>query len=142
MAKKQRSSSYDPQRGQYKATPNRPVKVSFSEFRFVRIELSESEKNEFRAMLAAGEYDELAFDDLLREGYKHTRSFDDTHNTYISTLTAQYKDMPDSGLVLTARGSSTAVADALLRHKHGYICGDDGWAAAETARGGSYDDIG
>lgn len=142
MAKRRLSSDYDPNHGVYKSTVNRPVKVSFSEFRFVRIELTAAEKDEFRGMLASGEYDNLDFTPLLREGYKLSVSYDLTHSTVVASITAQYKDMLNAGLVLSARAGSEPAARAMLLHKHSYICGDDGWAASESSRGGSYDDIG
>lgn len=142
MAGKKRNTYDDTDGSSHKPAANRPVKVPFSDYRFVRIELTEAEKNEFRSQLATGEFDEFDPSDWCKSGYKLTFSFDDSHNTFIATLTAQYKNMPNSGLVLTGRGGSIPTALAVLQFKHVYLAGDDGWSAAEAARGGSYSDIG
>lgn len=142
MAKQSKRQHPDANHGHTYTAPNRPIKVPFADYRFVRIELTEKEKDEFRGQLASGEFDDFDPSDWCRSGYKLTFSFDDTNNTFIATLTAQYKNMPNSGLVLTGRGGSIPTALAVLQFKHIHLCGDDGWKAAESLRGGSYSDIG
>lgn len=142
MAKRRYTKNDDPNHEGYAVPSSRPLKVPFAQFRFVRIELDEAEKTEFREMYSAGEYDRLEFDGLLREGYKLTVSYDVTHSTFIASLSGVYKDMPNAGLVLTGRGNSEAVARAVLMHKHSYVCSDELWTAIENSRGGSYSDIG
>lgn len=142
MAKRKYAKSADPNHEGHSNPVNRPIKVPFAEFRFVRIELDEPEKTEFRAMLSAGEYDGLDVSDILVEGYKLSISHDPTHSTFVASFTGQYKNMPNSGLVLTGRGSTASIALAVLVHKHSYVCGDEFWSVVESGRGGSYSDIG
>lgn len=142
MAKKSRN--YDANHGERTrdVRANRPIKVGFADFRFVRVELTEAEKAEFRALLTGGEFDVIDFDGWVRDGYKLSLTYDEQHSSFIATLTAQYRDMPNAGLVLTGRGKTVAAALAVLEFKDRYLAGDDGWAAAEQRRGGSYDDVG
>jgi len=118
------------------------VKVPFAEFRFVRIELSEKEKSEFKALLDSGEFAEIPLDEWLDRGYKLTVSRDDKSSGVICSVTAVYTNAPDAGLVLTARGRDAITALSVLAYKDKYLAGDAGWLACESSRGGSYDDIG
>lgn len=120
----------------------RLVKVPFSDHRFLRIELTAAEKDEFRSLLANGEFDGKEYDDWCRAGHKLSVSFDFQHNTFTVSLTGQYVGMSNAGLVVTARGSTVATALAALQFKLDYIIGDDEWVATQDSRGGSYDDIG
>lgn len=117
-------------------------KVPFNEFRFVRIELSEKEKSEFRSLLESGEFDALQIDGWLERGLKLSVSRDYQNNSVVASLTAQYTECVDAGLVLTAHGSDAATAIAVLTYKDHYLAGEAGWSACETSRGGSYSDIG
>lgn len=139
-AKRDRTNDTD---GRHKSVKsNRPIKVPFAEFRFVRIELTEPEKDEFRKLRDSGEFDTVDVDHWAKQGYKLSVSYDDQHNSIIVSLTAQYRDMDNSGLILTGRGASYASALGVLEYKDKYLCGDVGWLAAESGRGGSYGDIG
>lgn len=117
-------------------------KVAFGEQRFVRIEPTAAEKEEFRALRDAGEFDDLDVDGWLEAGYKLSINREERGGGRIATLTGQFTDMLNAGLVLSARGSSAALALAFLDFKDRYLCGEAGWKAAEDLRGGSYDDIG
>ncbi len=142
MSKRRSKSASEVNHGEQRSKPSRPVKVAFSDYRFVRIEFTEAEKAEFRSLLASGEFDSSNRDDWYREGYKLSVSWDVTHNTFVASLTGQYRDQQNAGLVLTARGNSEAIALAALEFKHLYLCSDGLWSAAEDSRGGSYSDIG
>lgn len=135
---------YKPAKGDRKSRggDGKPAKVSFAEFRFVRIELTEREKDKFRELRDSGEFEPLDIDSWMQQGYKFSASYDPQYNSVVVSLSAQYRDMPNAGLILTGRGGSFASAVAVLEYKDKYLAGDDGWLAAETSRGGSYSDIG
>lgn len=117
-------------------------KVPFNEFRFVRIELTEPEKQEFRALLDSGEFDEIPLDGWIGRGFKISISPDDKGGGIIASLSATYSDSDNKGLVLTARGRDAITALAVLEYKDKYLAGEDGWGSCEDRRGGSYSDIG
>lgn len=117
-------------------------KVPFSEFRFVRIELTEQEKNSYRQLLESGEFDEIPLDEWLASSYKVSLSADGEGGGVVASITSVYSDSPNAGLVLTARGRSAVSALAVLTYKDRYLAGEDGWLACESGRGGSYSDIG
>lgn len=127
-----------------KETPKevKRVKVQFSSYQFVQMELSNEQKAEFRALASSGEFDRIDVDGWLHEGYKLTINYDDAHTTVIASLTAQYTDMENSGLVLTARGSDFSTAVAVLYFKHRYIAPDQLWRSYTNTRDRSADDIG
>lgn len=118
------------------------AKVPFTAYRFIRIELTEPEKVEFRELLAGGEFEGDAVTDWVQQGYKFTVNYDHQHSTFLASLSGQYENMLNAGLVLTGRGSSAPVAVAVLEYKDRYLADETGWAACETSRGGSYSDIG
>lgn len=117
-------------------------KVAFNDFRFIRVELTEPEKDEFRSLLEGGEFDPLPLDDWLERGLKLTLSAERGKRTVIASLSGVWLDGGDAGLVLVGRGGDAITAMAVLQYKDEYLCGDEGWLAAETRRGGSYSDIG
>lgn len=126
----------------YKNSRRDNGKVPFTDFRFVRLELTEAEKNEFRELYSAGEFEALDIDGWLEAGYKLSLTKGDAGATVVATLSGQYRDMLDGGLLLTGRGSSVALALAVLSFKHNTLADEDGWLAAEDRRGGTYSDIG
>lgn len=119
----------------------KPSKVPFSSIRFVRIELSETERAEFKSLVESGEFEHLPLDVWCETGYKLSVSRDPNGNGCLATLTGQYTNMPNAGLVLSGRGRDAATAMAVLEFKDRYLCDDGGWSEAETARGGGYTDI-
>lgn len=118
------------------------AKVPFASYRFVRIEFTEAEKVRFRELYAGGEFGEPPIDHWLDSGYKLSLSKDAKSGSVIASLTGQYSDMLNAGLVLTGRGGAAAVALAALEFKDSYLADETGWGAAEALRGGSYDDVG
>lgn len=131
-----------PESGRGKRKSKESGKVPFGDIRFVRIELLEHEKQEFRSLLAAGEFSELSADDFLESGYKVTFSNDPRSEGVICSVTALQAEHPNGGLVLTGRGRDSFTAMAAASFKDRYLCPDGLWRAAEDQRGGSYDDIG
>lgn len=117
-------------------------KVSFSDFRFVRIELTEAEKSTFKSLLESGEFDPIPLDDWISRGLKLSVSGDGENGTVLASLTVPYADMHDAGCVLTARGRDAITALAVLCYKDSYLAGEGGWRQSESERGGGYSDIG
>lgn len=117
-------------------------RVPFADFRFVRIELLEGEKERFRDLLAAGEFAPLDADEFIVEGYTVKYTYDDKAKTVICSVSQPFVEHHNSGLVLTGRGRDTVTALAVCAFKHRYLCQDTLWREAEAQRGGSYDDIG
>lgn len=131
-----------PEGGRDKRKSKGAGKVPFADIRFVRIELLESERQEFRAQLASGEFDDISIDDFLDSGYKITFSNDPRGAGVICSATALQGDHPNAGLVLTGRGRDSATALAVVSFKDSVLCPDGLWRAAEDRRGGSYSDVG
>lgn len=136
----------DPKKGSFRAADPKPKggsgKLSFDQYRFVRIELTEAEKVEFRSQLASGEFDGLDVDDWIERGNKLTLAGDKKGGGVLASLSQQNVSHPDAGLILTGRGGTVTIALAVLAYKDRHLAGDDGWKACEAQRGGSYDDIG
>jgi len=116
--------------------------VPFSEMRFVNLELSEKEKEEFRALLAADEFTGEFLDTCIKAGYKITYSADKNGGGVLCSIRCEAAGLLDSGLILTGRGKSARIALAVCEYKSAYLSDENGWAAAENARGRSQDDIG
>lgn len=119
-----------------------PERYSFSEMRFVRIELSEAEKGEFRQLLEAGEFNAGFLDECVSAGYYITIGKDKNGGGVLCCVRAEYKAMLDGGLILSGRGKDVFTASAVCEYKATYLADENGWLAAETRRGGSYSDIG
>jgi len=117
-------------------------RVAFADMRFVRIELLESEKDEFRALLDSGEFETVSIDNFIERGYKVTYTRDTRGGGALCTVSAGDADHPNAGLMLTGRGRDATVALAVVAFKDIYLCPDGLWRAAEDSRGGSYSDIG
>lgn len=118
------------------------AKVPFGQGRFVRLELTESEKDEFRELHGSGELGEFDHDHWLQAGYKLSSSYDVRNKATVVSLTQQYAGMDNAGLTLTGRGGTYDKALSVLQYKLVYLVGDELWAAIEAQRGGSYGDIG
>lgn len=118
------------------------TRVAYSDYRFVRIELTEQEKQQFRDLLAAGEFESLSVTDFVREGYKLSFSEGDEGHTVICSVSQPHADHHNAGLILTGRGGDAETALAVVAFKHVYLCEDTLWRSAEDNRGGSYNDIG
>lgn len=118
------------------------LKVPFSDFRFVRIELLEGEKEQFRSLMESGEFTDVDVDGWLLEGYSLKHTYDPQNKTFVCSLSQPYAEHPNGGLVLTGRGRDTATALSVVAFKHFYLCEDTLWREAESRRGGSYSDIG
>jgi hypothetical protein len=116
--------------------------IPFSEMRFVRIELTEAEKEEFRALMANEEFTSDFLDKAVRAGYKVSFSLDKNGGGVLCSIRAESRGLLDAGLILTGRGKTIAVAVAVCEYKSNYLADENGWLAAETRRGGSFDDVG
>lgn len=117
-------------------------KVAFADFRFVRIELLADEKEDFKALLAAGEFSDVTPDQFISEGYTVKFSAGDNGSTVICSISQPCADHPNAALVLTGRGRDTATALAVCVYKHTILATDGLWRECESRRGTAYDDIG
>lgn len=116
--------------------------IPYGEMRFVRIELTEAEKQEFRALLAAEEFSPDFTDRVLTAGYKVGLSVDKNGGGFLCSIRAEARELLDAGLILTGRGKTVAIAVAVCEYKSTYLADENGWLEAEIRRGGSYDDVG
>lgn len=116
--------------------------IPFNQMRFVRIELTEAEKQDFRALLAASEFSWAFLDKCIEAGYKVTFSRDKDNRGVLCSIRCETTGLLDSGLILTGRGGTVSTALAVAEYKTNYLADENGWLAAETRRGGSYDDVG
>lgn len=138
----------DPDRKPSKKQPKKVVsndkreKVPFGASRFARIELSTEEKEDFKALLANGEFGMGAVSHWLDMGYKLSLNRDEAGGGIVAVLSPIFKDCENAGLQLSGRAGDFATALAVLEYKDFYVAGEDGWAACENRRGGSYQDIG
>ena len=138
----------DPQPKKGKKTTQRTYnsekreKVPFGSARFARIELSEAEKEDFRALRAGGEFDLTVVGVWLDMGYKLSLSRDERGGGMVAVLTPLFLDVENAGLQLSARAGDWAGAVDVLEYKDRYVAGEDGWAACENIRNGSHSDIG
>lgn len=128
------------------ARPNRNSKdagrsVPFGEMRFVRIELTEAEKKDFRALMEAEEFGWDFIDECIKAGYKVTFNLDKNGGGVLASVRCETTGLRDAGLILTGRGSTAAIALAVAEYKNGYLADDDGWLAAETRRTSDSDDV-
>lgn len=128
--------------GSTPAAGKKAGKVGYSDFRFVRIELLDKEKEEFRSLLAAGEFDHVSVDDFIQEGYKVTFVGQDGGNTALCSISQPNDNHHNAGLILTGRGRDSATAVRVCYYKDKYLCDDGLWREAEARRGGQYDDVG
>lgn len=117
-------------------------KLGFGDYRFVRIELLTSEKDQFKADVEAGDWTAPDMDEYLGKGYTLKFSSDPRGSGRLCTITCTDVESGDAGLQLTGRGSTAAAAYSVAAYKDFVICGDRSWLEAEHERGGSYDDIG
>jgi len=141
MAKRRTDSDGNAIGGTRRAS-NVADKFSYGEMRFVNIELTAEEKEEFRKLLDANEFHPSFLDRCLAQNYTVTIGKDKRGNGILCSIRAEYKDMLDGGLILTGRGKDVLTAIAVCEYKNGYLADENGWLAAETARAGSYSDIG
>jgi len=116
--------------------------IPYTEMRFVRIELTETEKQDFRSLMAAEEFSGDFIDRVLLAGYKVTLSPDKNGGGFLCSIRAENRELLDAGLILTGRGKTVATAVAVCEYKSNYLADENGWLAAETRRGGSFDDVG
>lgn len=124
------------------ASKGKQGKIPFSDFRFVRIELTEDEKQTFRALLDSGEFDGISPDDFVSQGCKVSFSAGDDAGTIICSVTCTDPTAVNAALVLTGRGRISTTALAVCMYKHIYLCSDGSWREGEARRGGGYSDIG
>jgi len=131
-----------------KSTPrqkvNKPLtaRVPFERMRFVRLELSQGDKEVFKAWLAEDESYTLDVDSLLRIGYEVSAKLDSAGDGVLVSLRSPFIDGQNSGLVLTGRGGSYARAIQVLAFKIDYLVGGRAWEEAENSRRSDLDDIG
>lgn len=121
---------------------NSSERYTYNEMRFVRIELTEEEKEEFRTLLAADEFHAAFLDTCLAAGYNVTVGTDKRGGGVLCCIRAELKELLDGGLILSGRGKDFLTALAVCEYKATYLADENGWLEAEVRRGGSYSDIG
>lgn len=111
-------------------------------FRFVNIELTAEQKEDFKALLAAGEFNEVCVDDWTRLGYKVSFTSGDAGKTSICSVVCGVEGDPNHGQILTGRGGDSTTALRVAAYKDTYLCEDGVWGTSPNLRGGAAGDIG
>lgn len=129
--------------GKKTSTPSRPdTRLGYGDYRFVRVELSTEQKDEFRALVDAGEFDRFSIDDFLKSGYTVKFSAQDAGKTITCSVTCGVAGDVNCGLILTGRGRDSTTAARVVAFKDVYCCDDGAWASGERRGGEASDDIG
>jgi len=121
---------------------NSDARYTYGEMRFVRIELTDDEKTEFKSLMETGEFNTEFLTQCVNARYNITIGKDKRGNGILCCVRAEFKDMLDGGLILAGRGKDVTTAIAVCEYKATYLADENGWAAAEVGRGGGYSDIG
>jgi len=124
------------------SSSDKPVRVPFSELQFVNLELSSAEKTNFRELDDSGEFDDVDIESWILLGYKLSISYDFKNACCTASLTASYRNMVNSGLILSARAGSASAAIRVLAFKDKYLADDGLWQPAADRRRGTDSDIG
>lgn len=111
-------------------------------FRFVNIELTALQKEDFKTLLAQGEFDHVRIDDWTRLGYKVSFTTGDRGETSICSVVCGVEGDPNYGQILTGRGSDSTTALRVAAYKDTYLCEDGVWGTSPNLRGGTAGDIG
>lgn len=122
--------------------PVRKTKLGFNDYRFVRIELDQEQRNHFKALQTSNEFEEFeALDQYLGGGYKASFNKDPNGGGVICAVSCSSPDDPNHGLILTGRGATAPIAWNVFRFKTLYLCEDEIWATGERGSGVN-DDVG
>lgn len=121
---------------------SKPRALAFSELRFVNLDLSPAEKEEFRNLLADGRFDAVPFNDWLANDFSFKLSLSKDKRSVVATLTCSNSEHVCGGGILSAFGGDAATAIAVLRYKDEVLSDENGWFAAEANRGKHTPDIG
>lgn len=131
----------NPKNSKSQRKADKPVKVGFSMTWFVRIELTNEEKDDYRENYSQAFEPAEAIDDWLDRGFKVSFNRDTNGRGVLASIFAQWSGMEDSGGILTARGATATAAVGVLVYKDRIVCGERTWKETQNERGGGYDDI-
>lgn len=115
--------------------------IPYGEMRFIAIELTSEEKDEFRALLAAGDIEPLDVTGYVTAGYEVTYKRDKAGGGVLLSLRAPLYELDNGGGIVTGRGGDAETALAVLSYKVQYLIGDRLWSEAEHERRGNAADI-
>lgn len=114
--------------------------IAFNDYRFVKLDLSNDEKVDFRGQLESGDFEHIDAGYFLSQGYSVKLSPQDDGKTVLCTVVCSDSTHHNAGLLLTGRANDAATAIRVAAYKDGVICDNGNWLAAEyTRRGGPYD---
>lgn len=111
-------------------------------YRFVNIELTSSQKEEFKALLADGEFDDVSLDAWLLAGYKVTFSSGDGGKTVVCSVICGVVGDANYGYILTGRGGDSTTALRVAAYKDTYLCENGEWLTSPNLTAKSTGDIG
>lgn len=94
--------------------------------RFLDIRLNERQKDDLRGYDLEEEFPRDMVDDLVRQGYKYSLSYDPKNDTYIASLTDRLPGSAFQSTTLTGRGSTAANAHAALLYRH-FVVANEEW---------------
>lgn len=121
--------------GRAKPRNSKPPKLSFGDYRFIDVELTSDEKDDFRERLEEGSFVPLSVTDYLREGYTVKFSPRDGGKTVVCTLTCTDASHQNAGLSISGFAGDDATAFSLVSYKDVVICNNGQWLASENDRG-------
>lgn len=134
--------NYDEKNGKSRSRAAAVPSKQFGEFRFVNIEFTTGEREDFKLQFQAGEFDGYTIDHWLQQGYKVSFSVGNAGTTRICAISCKEAGHPNAGLIITGRGTDTATALGAVSYKIGVLCTDGLWQEAADRRGGTVDDVG
>lgn len=117
-------------------------RLAFGDYRFVRIDLSSEEKDDFHTRVGDGSFRPLGIAAYLSDGYSVKFSQADGGKTVVCTLTQTNVSHPNAGLSISGRGRDTETAFAVVAYKDIVVCNDGQWLQTEYERSGTSPDIG
>lgn len=112
------------------AKSNSKNSKDWQQFDFVEVRLNEEEKTDFKKRYSS-EADKLLgmVDEIVKNGYKISSSYDTTNNCIIVALTCKEPNSPNFNYVMTSRAGEVWEATALAMYKHYFCCDDEDWGS-------------
>jgi len=120
----------------------KPAKVAFGDYRFLRFELTAEEKEDFHVNYLPDNNALLVLCDLALPGYKTSQSWDEAGKTVTASITCNDPADENAGLIVSAKAGDISKAILVLGYKVLIVADDRPWAQVESERGGGDTTIG
>jgi len=115
------------------AQPRSTKAERWNEARFVQLELTDEQAKSLKATQVSADEIFAQMEKMIDDGYKFTIKFDGYGDCIGAWCQAATPDGPNSGIILTGRGSSAAKALKQLLYKH-HVLLDGDWSVAAERR--------